>query len=168
MIWFGIGFIVFIILAIYTFREYEVFTSIVLCALYLLLIALICGMINVVVGCAIENDDNMKYKMESDNKIVALKDTQNINGVHYIRSGYISEDLYYYYAVQTEMGYKTEKVHSNDVYIKYTDENPHVEKYVSDFADDYMYLFAFPQTNTKYIIYCPEGTISTEFNVDLE
>lgn len=40
----------------------------------------------------------------SDTKIVALKDNQNISGNYYLLSGYVDEDLYYYYATETEFG----------------------------------------------------------------
>ena len=58
----------------------------------------------------ISNSAEIKYDIESDTKIIALKDNQNISGNFYIMGGYVGEDLYYYYATETEFGYKTEKV----------------------------------------------------------
>ena len=108
------------------------------------------------------------YNKVSDTKIIALKDNQNISGSFYIMGGYVDEDLYYYYATETEFGYKTEKIKADNAYIKYTDGETHVEEYEAQFVNDYVYLFAVPTCSNRYIIYCPEGTVTQEFNVDLE
>lgn len=109
-----------------------------------------------------------EYKLESDTKIVALKDNQNISGNFYIMGGYVDEDLYYYYAVETQFGYKTEKVKASNAYIKYTDDEPHIEKYTGDFAKSGMYFWGIPMYDDRYVIYCPEGAVTNEFEVDLE
>ena len=110
----------------------------------------------------------VNYKMISDEKIIALKDNQNTNGSFYIIGGYVDEDLYYYYATETEFGYGMEKVKASDSYIKYTDGETHIERYVGDFKNKKSYIWGFPMYNDRYIIYCPEGTVTNEFNVDLE
>ena len=58
-----------------------------------------------IVTCCAE----INYNVVSDTKIIALKDNQNISGNFYIMGGYVNENLYYYYATETEFGYKTEK-----------------------------------------------------------
>ena len=109
-----------------------------------------------------------EYDKVADTKIVALKDNQNVNGSFYIMGGYVDEDLYYYYATETEFGYKTEKVSAANAYIKYTDGETHIERYEGKFANESTNLWAFPMCTSRYIIYCPEGTATNEFNVDLE
>jgi hypothetical protein len=106
--------------------------------------------------------------MVSDTKIIALKDNQNVSGSFYIMGGYVDEDLYYYYATETEFGYKTEKVKADNAYIKYTDGETHIEKYVGEFANDSANFWGFPMCDNRYIIYCPDGTVTNEFIVDLE
>ena len=108
------------------------------------------------------------YNVASDTKIIALKDNQNVNGSFYIMGGYVDEDLYYYYATETEFGYNTEKIRADCAYIKYTDGEAHIERYDAEFINDYWNFFATPIYDNRYIIYCPEGTITNEFNVDLE
>ena len=81
---------------------------------------------------------------------------------------YVNDDLYYYYATETEFGYKTEKVSADNAYIKYTDGETHIEKYAGEFVNDIPYLFGYPICEDRYIIYCPDGTVTNEFNVDLE
>lgn len=82
--------------------------------------------------------------------------------------GYVDEDLYYYYATETEFGYKTEKVKANNAYIKYADGETHIERYVGEFANEKNNLWGFPICDDRYIIYCPDGTVTNEFIVDLE
>lgn len=110
----------------------------------------------------------VEYSTISDTKIVALKDNQNINGSFYIMGGYIEEDLYYYYAIETEFGYKVEKIRANNVYIKYTDGNTRIERCRAKFTNNIFNFFGFPIHDDRYVIYCPEGTITNEFNIDLE
>ena len=119
---------------------------------------------SVITSCCAEID----YNMVSDTKIIALKDNQNVSGNFYIMGGYIDEDLYYYYATETEFGYKTEKVRADNAYIKYTDGETHIERYVGEFANDSANLWGFPMCYDRYIIYCPDGTVTNEFIVDLE
>ena len=117
----------------------------------------------IVTGCA-----EINYNVVSDTKIIALKDNQNISGNFYIMGGYVNENLYYYYATETEFGYKTEKVRADNTYIKYTDGETHIERYVGEFANDSANIWGFPMCNDRYIIYCPDGTVTNEFIVDLE
>ena len=117
----------------------------------------------IVTGCA-----EINYNVVSDTKIIALKDNQNISGNFYIMGGYVNENLYYYYATETEFGYKTEKARADNAYIKYTDGETHIERYVGEFANNSANLWGFPMCNDRYIIYCPDGTVTNEFIVDLE
>lgn len=110
----------------------------------------------------------VNYTKTKDIEIMALKDNQNANGNFFVMGGYIDEDLYYYYAKKTELGYKTEKVKAENSYIKYTNDKPHIETYKAEFKSNAAYVFAMCMTDNRYIIYCPENTITTEYAVDLE
>lgn len=170
MIWIIIGLIIFLAVIIkilcdgwYDWDE-KLFLSIValiLSSMATFLVLLIAsGVIN---GCA-----EIDYDMVSDTKIVALKDNQNVSGNFYIMGGYVDEDLYYYYATETQFGYKTEKVKADNTYIKYTDGETHIEKYEPKFVNDFVYLFGLPLNLSRYIVYCPENTIANDFRIDLE
>lgn len=170
MIWFIIGFIVAVIIIIYgCCTEWYGFWTKIGCSVMSLLLCLLIGAF----GCIITSRiigvcTDIEYNnMVSDKKIIALKDNQGINGSFYIMGGYVDEDLYYYYAVETELGYKTEKIKADNVYIKYTDSEAHIEEYTGDFANKNLYLWGVPIYDNRYIVYCPEGTITNEFDVDL-
>lgn len=170
MIWFIIGLIGAAVAIVFICRDewndlgekigYSIatlFVSFVLSTLVLLLASAI-------ISCGAE----IEYDKVSDTKIVSLKDNQNVSGSFYIMGGYVDENLYYYYATETEFGYKTEKVSAANAYIKYTDGETRIERYEGKFANENTNLWAFPWCEDRYIIYCPEGTVTNEFNVDLE
>lgn len=170
MIWFILGLIIAVIIIVVEFCDglYS-FGEIIGVPMLILLMAFLLSSIayfvsSLVTSCFAE----IEYNVESDTKIIALKDNQNVSGSFYLMGGYINEDLYYYYAVETEFGYKVEKIKAEDVYIKYTDGETHIERYVGKFTNENVNLWAFPMCSDRYIIYCPEGTITHEFNIDLE
>jgi hypothetical protein len=170
MIWFIIGLVIAIVITIGICVDdwndlgdkifFSIMTFLLSCLGSLLVFVLSSAIVS---SCA-----EIKYNKVSDTQIIALKDNQNINGSFYIMGGYVDEELYYYYATETELGYKTEKVESDNTYIKYTNEKSHIERYNGEFANDISYVFAVPMVEDRYIIHCPEGTITTEFSVDLE
>ncbi len=170
MIWLIIGLIISIVVTVSNFREYcfdwfeKIFFSVLESILAVAISLLVLLGASAITSCFADVD----YNMVSDTKIIALKDNQNVNGNFYIMGGYVDEKLYYYYATETELGYKTEKVNAENSYIKYTDGESHIEEYEAKFVNDYIYLFAAPMQLDRYIIYCPEGTVTNEFNVDLE
>lgn len=173
MIWLIIGFIIVVVLNIYIWRDtYEsvgskigyTFMSLLtgfIASLFILLVA------SGIFGCFLDDAD-YSYDLSYSTKIVALKDNQNISGSYFVFSGYVDEKLYYYYAKETEFGYKTEKIAADECYIKYTDDTPKLETYTSNFKNEIFYWFAGPLVDSRTIIYCPENTITTEFNIDLE
>ena len=111
---------------------------------------------------------DVEYYLVSDTKITALKDNQNVNGNFYIMGGYVNEDLYYYYAAETDLGYKINKIMADNAYIKYTNEETHIQQYRGDFVNDKLIIFGVPLYDDRYVIYCPDGTVTNEFNIDLE
>lgn len=172
MIWLIISLIVTIAIIIYHWRE-NLWYGVGLCILEtvgILLTSFFVTVLIVVLSSAIvsSNDNIIEYNKVSDTKIIALKDNQNVSGSFYIMGGYVDEDLYYYYATETEFGYKTEKVKAENTYIKYTDGETHIERYFGEFTKDGLYFWGFPWCYDRYIIYVPDGTVTNEFNIDLE
>lgn len=170
MIWIIIGVIVCVAIIIYTFCNSwndlsdKILSSILTVLASALITLLVFLASSIITNCFAEID----YNIASDTKIIALKDNQNVNGSFYIMGGYVNENLYYYYATETDFGYKTEKVKAENAYIKYTDGETHIEKYVGEFTSSIANLFGFPMCDERYIIYCPDGTVTNEFVVDLE
>lgn len=170
MIWCVLGMIAVIIAIIFICcDEYNDLGEKIWYSFVALILSILVSFVFLLVSSAIATEHaEIEYHAISDTKIIALKDNQNISGNFYIMGGYVGEDLYYYYATETELGYKTEKIKAGNTYIKYTDEEPHIEKLKGEFANDSVNLWAAPMCVDRYIIYCPEGTITNEFSVDLE
>lgn len=135
--------------------------------LFGLLLFLLGGTLAVAVGDILP--DNAKiFEKTGEQYIVALKDSQNVNGKMFILGGNVNADLYYYYAKETDYGLKTSKKEASQCYVVYTDEQPKIETYsVMEFNRWYYYIFAIPMDD-YYVFYVPEGTVTTEFNIDLE
>lgn len=170
MIWLIAGVVVCAIIIIGIFRDScndlldKFFFSFLALLLSFIISILVLVGVSAIASCCADID----YDIVSDTKIIALKDNQNVSGRFYIMGGYVDEDLYYYYAVETEFGYKTEKIKADNAYIKYTDGETHIERYKGEFANSNMNLWGFPMCEDRYIIYVPNGTVTNEFKVDLE
>lgn len=170
MIWIIIGFVVFIALIIYTFSDgcWDLFEKF-LVSFMTLVATFFLSFIVLLLGSACTSAvAEVEYEMISDTQIIALKDNQNVSGNFYIMGGYVDEDLYYYYATETQFGYKTEKVKADTSYIKYTNGETHIEEYEPKFTNKCAYIFGFPLQLNRHIIYCPDGTVANEFKIDLE
>ena len=95
--------------------------------------------------------------------IVALNDSNQINGKFYCRRGYIEEKLYYQYMRKSGSGFKAGKVKADDTILYYTDDDYRVEFYMKTkewwiFHDEAYY----------YEIYIPEGSITEDYQIDLQ
>lgn len=170
MVWLILGFIIAVIIIIVgcVFEWDGIGEKIGNSVLTLISSFVMSVLVAIFMGMIITPISEIEYSVISDTKIIALKDNQNVNGSFYVLGGYVDEGLYYYYAVETEFGYITEKIKAENVYIKYTNDEPHIEEYQGSFANKKNNLWAVPLCSNKYIIYCPNGTVTHEFNIDLE
>jgi hypothetical protein len=99
-------------------------------------------------------------------EIINLADNNEINGrIHgrYVR-GYIGEETtYHYYYERYDGGMDLQKANAKNTIIYYTDDEPHADWYRK--SRTYWW-------NTEYEysckIYIPEGTMTTEFTIDME
>jgi hypothetical protein len=109
--------------------------------------------------------------------ISAFVDNRETNGMFnnsiFIGSGYVDEELYYYYIENTEIGKRVRKVSTKNenVYIKEIDGKP-ILKREYDIREgcsiwSYNAIFNAP-TNEIYIFEVPNDTVTTEFNIDLK
>lgn len=100
------------------------------------------------------------YAVES---IVALNDNNMTNGKIYLRRGYIEEDLYYQYIVKLRGGgFKANKVKSSNTTLFYDTDNFRVEWYEK--TRSWLY---FKETQKYHEIYIPEGSLTSDFYIDL-
>lgn len=105
------------------------------------------------------------------NSITALKDNSKHNGSFFLGSGNVGDDQYYFYIKETSKGKKMNKVNTDDSYIKEESVNPYVVRYEHHYKSGFAKIL-FGERNLlksdEYIFHVPKGTITTDFNVDME
>ena len=101
-------------------------------------------------------------------RIIALNDSTGVNGrAGFLGSGYVEDELYYYYMTDTKEGFQAKKIKAEDTYVRYSDE-PIVETYTAtNFKNKLLWLIALP-IKSSHIVYIPEGSIIENYRIDLE
>lgn len=113
--------------------------------------------------------DEQNIQLSQTEKITALKDNISSEGRFFLASATINDTPYYYYVVQTDRGLKQKKINAENTYIHYTKDDFRVETYEGvSFKNWYTYIWASFPSAEYYNIYIPEGSVTSEFNVDLE
>lgn len=104
----------------------------------------------------------------STEHIIALNDSTGVNGrAGFLGSGYVEDELYYYYMTDTKEGFQAKKIKAEDAYVRYSDEQI-VETYTAtNFKNKLLWLVALP-INSFHIVYIPEGSIIENYQIDLE
>lgn len=96
-------------------------------------------------------------------KIIALSDNNLTHGRLYLRKGYLNESLYYQYMVDLgDGGMINNKVSAQTATIYYDDSNPRVEWYHRE-----KHWLWFKYKSVCHKIYIPKGSVSEDFNIDL-
>ena len=161
-----------IVLAI-DIREGEGLVGTVFSAIFLGIILGLLGLLGSAAISAMISDvavtkDICEIELSRSVEIVALKDSQDLNGSAFLFSRNIDEDLYYYYAAKTENGYKMDKIRADSCSVIYSDGTPRIDTYsATGFKRWADYIFKVP-IYEEIIIYVPPGTIEQSFSIDLE
>lgn len=113
---------------------------------------------------------NSQYNLEETVDITAMKDNSRTNGSFYLFGGTVSEKDYYYYMTETSEGLKRDKVNVDYSTVNEVDGNPKVEIYKSKYTNAIArwYFGETSPRNAKYVFYVPPGTVTTQFEVDME
>ena len=167
MLWFVLGLIISVVICVYKTRTdfwFDAFEGFIVFVMALLLSVTLFIISSGSATCCADVD----FTTISEKKIIALKDNQNVNGQIYLCGGYVEEEMYFYYAEETELGYKTDKIKAQNCYIQYTDGEAYIEEQKAGFTNELVKVIASPLCSRRYIIYCPEDTVTVEFKVDLE
>ena len=121
------------------------------------------------IGAKFIPEKDIEYKITSQ-EIVALKDNEQVEGRHFLFTGYIEEKLVYRYAKVTKNGIKVCTKDINECYIKYTDGNYRIEKRIPiKFKKWWHYIYSYPcKDDVRYTFYVPVGSVENTYEVDLE
>lgn len=142
------------------------------CTLLRVLIGFLIGLVVwISVGTIIGLFLPTEYELYETQNLSALKDNSSISGSFFLGSGTVDEHMVYKYVTDTDKGKLICELSSvgSDIYINECDEQPRVELFNECFTSDWFEWFAFTGWgNSEVIFYIPEGSLTTEFDVDLE
>lgn len=112
--------------------------------------------------------------------IYALQDNFNTSGLYrkgiFYGTGYINEDLSYYFITDTDKGRKIMHQKADNTYIKSTTESPTIEYHYKDTVVKNKIIrvicWPFAESTSRAEDYCvlnvPENSITTEISIDLQ
>lgn len=137
------------------------------------------GFIVIVIGTTVqlfayESDKFTHYEQESQWNIYAFSDNMTVGGRVYFLSARVEGNLCYYYLANSSHGQKIYKIGSSNTYLNYIPENEtcYMQKHERVFNDTFWNKFFIPRilnlTDCYYVAYIPEGSVSNEFQVDLQ
>ena len=135
------------------------------------------AILSAAVGCVIAlipsiclecNPPELTYELVETKEIYALEDNITHNGRYFLGSGTANGDAAYFYIVEEDFGIKTKSKDTDYAYIKYTNETPTVEYYDVEFKNPfYKWIVLWgPYNICRFNI--PEGSVTSNINVDLE
>ena len=100
--------------------------------------------------------------------LVSLADNYGVKGSAFVFSGYVNSELQYTYLYESEHGLTTKTIDADNVYLRYTNDAPIIEKY-KERHPNWLINWLFIPGGTYYIIYVPEGSVITnQYSVDLQ
>lgn len=114
------------------------------------------------------NPPELSYELVETKEIYALEDNITHGGRYFLGSGTANGDAAYFYVVEEDFGIKTKSKDTDYAYIRYTDETPTVEYYKTEFKNPLIRLLTLwgPYNVCRFNI--PEGSVTTNINVDLQ
>lgn len=108
-------------------------------------------------------------------RIEALQDNSRVNGSFFLGCGHINDEMKYVFYYEENGLYKLGQLDCNDVWIKYSDDNPKIEvltrrKVKSAFINNFTLLYDEYKgsENHEYIIYVPKGAIKQDYQLDAQ
>lgn len=120
------------------------------------------------------NDKFTHYEQQSQWNIYAFSDNVTLGGRVYLMGSRLEGNLCYYYVANSTYGQKVYKVNSSNTYLNYIPENEtcYMEKYEKVYNDTFWNKLLIPRmlnfSEPYYVVYIPQGSVSTEFQVDLQ
>jgi len=119
--------------------------------------------------------NNIDYivEQESSKGIFALNDNLNISGKMggglFYSSGYINEELYYYYVSEREGGKYVDKIPAAPTTIYECDENYRVEHWKKHKEQTGTFIrLEMSESYDSYKLYVPKETLTSDFTVNLK
>lgn len=127
-----------------------------------------CGVLGVGSAIVTLTTSEWNETMVEETPLVALKDNFNNEGTAFLFSSAVDETLKYHYIYEVPgKGMTTGEVYADDAYIQYREGNPCIQKWKTSHHNKVLDWLFIPGYNF-YIIIVPEGSVTTEYNINLE
>lgn len=135
------------------------------------IIGLLLCLVVLALGNACAGECTGRIEVKETTHIYAVKDNLTTEGEYYLFSGYVNEDLKYFYVYEDEVrGLATKSVPANISYIRYIEpaDQPYIQKWTQYHENEVLNRLFFCG-KTGYTFYLPEGSVITDYyNIDLE
>ena len=121
--------------------------------------------------CGLAFIPGYKYELSNVQSISALEDNSTVKGNFYLGSGYVDEELKYYYMVSEQGGKKFSYAEADKAVIYEGYKKARVETYTAVYKSDIAkFLFFSKDTphSDQYKFYVPKDSVTNEYNVDLK
>lgn len=169
----GIGIIIGIWLFIAEIRDYGDIGQGFWCLFSISVVALILGLLITLFSCGIaEGSPTEPYGEPETIELIALKDGNEIFGSFFLGSGMINEDQYYYYLIETPKGIQQKNTLVNEnVFLHYIEngETPRLVKQFMRTSNKFLLFWTCgADAHIESHFYIPKGSLTTEFEIDLE
>lgn len=139
-----------------------------------LVFLLVCGISAGIINFEGNKLDYSYSVIDSKQEIVALKDNFGIEGVHFLFSGYVNDELKYTYLYDTEYGLAYNSVDAKSSFVvEYLADDTRMPYVIKSHREKKSPIFKFlflmePTSDYSYTFYLPEGSVITNYNIDLE
>jgi len=127
-----------------------------------------CGVLGAGRAIVTLNTSEWNETMVEETPLVALKDNFNNEGTSFLFSSVVDETLKYHYIYEVPgKGMTTGEVRADNAYLRYEDVDPCIQKWETSHPNKVLdWLFA-PGSHF-YVIIVPEGSVTSEYSIDLE
>lgn len=124
--------------------------------------------IGLIIGCFLPT----KYVTTKTTNILALKDNTETSGSFFLGCGTVEGETVYKYVVETKDGKQVKEIkddNSATIYIREYEGKQKIEYKELEFVNKNNYWFAcLFDKKSKIIFYIPKGSVTNEFNINLE
>lgn len=121
------------------------------------------------IGLANATDPVLESTKTDRVEIIALKDSVGTESSFYLGTGYIDDEMHYVYMTETDKGMSMEKIKAEDVFLKYVEgDTPHIDTIHYNYTNSFLDWFLPGDAKQETYIYIPEGSLTTEYVIDLE
>lgn len=126
----------------------------------------------IIASLIIDHNSNKELTVTDIKTIYAINDNSSIKGQSFLFSGYVKEELVYRMFIEENGGKKVKEIKSSTatIYEEYENSDRYIETYRYVYTNGFVkwVLGNYTWDDTIYKIHIPQGSITTEYKIDLQ